>query len=55
MNCPFDCEYCYLKGMYQTPYTVVFVNFEDYAEEVRDRLRSGTVICAFLTILTFWR
>ena len=41
MNCPFDCEYCYLKGMYQTPYTVVFVNFEDYAEEVRDRLRSG--------------
>ena len=26
MNCPFDCEYCFLKGMYSTANMVCFVN-----------------------------
>ena len=30
MNCPFDCEYCFLKGMYGTANVVCFVNIEDY-------------------------
>jgi len=30
MNCPFDCEYCFLKGMYNTANVVCFVNIEDY-------------------------
>ena len=34
MNCPFDCEYCFLKGMYNTANVVCFVNFEDYADAV---------------------
>lgn len=34
MNCIFDCEYCYLKGMYPTSNIVVFVNIEDIFEEV---------------------
>lgn len=34
MNCPFDCEYCFLKGMYSTSNVVCFVNFEDYAKAV---------------------
>ena len=29
MNCVFDCEYCYLKGMYPSANLVVFVNLED--------------------------
>ncbi len=29
MNCIFDCEYCYLKGMYPTSNILVFVNLED--------------------------
>lgn len=29
MNCPFDCKYCYLKGMYPSSYIVVFVNIDD--------------------------
>jgi len=32
MNCPFNCEYCFLKGMYSTANIVCFVNFEDYAK-----------------------
>ena len=39
MNCVFDCEYCYLKGMYPSGNLVVFVNLEDYFEEL-DRLLS---------------
>ncbi len=36
-NCIYDCEYCYLQGMYPTGNIVVFVNGEDYFAET-DRL-----------------
>lgn len=35
MNCIYDCEYCYLKGMYPSGNVVVFVNLEDIFDEVR--------------------
>lgn len=38
MNCPFHCEYCYLKGMYASAYIVAFVNTEDYFKAVRTAL-----------------
>lgn len=38
MNCIFDCEYCYLKGMYPSGNLVVFVNLEDIFEEVEKLL-----------------
>lgn len=37
MNCPFNCEYCYLKGMYPSGNIVIFVNLEEIMAEV-DRL-----------------
>lgn len=47
MNCPFNCAYCYLKGMYPSSYTVVFVNLDDYASEVREHLAEGPMyVCA---------
>ena len=30
LNCPYDCHYCYLQGMYPGANIVVFVNLEDY-------------------------
>ena len=39
MNCPFDCKYCYLKGMYPSSCIVVFVNLEDIFDET-ERLLS---------------
>lgn len=30
MNCLYDCDYCYLQGMYFSANIVVFVNIEDY-------------------------
>lgn len=35
MNCIYDCEYCFLKGMYPSGNIVVFMNLEDFFEEVR--------------------
>ena len=29
MNCIYDCEYCYLKGMYQCSHLVYFINTLD--------------------------
>lgn len=30
LNCVFDCEYCYLQGMYGSANLVAFVNIEDF-------------------------
>ena len=47
MNCPFDCDYCYLKGMYPSSNMVVFVNLEDYKKDVEERLKEGPMyVCA---------
>ena len=47
MNCPFDCDYCYLKGMYPSSNMVVFVNLEDYKKDVEEKLKEGPMyVCA---------
>ena len=38
MNCVFDCEYCYLQGMYPSGNMVIFVNIEDYFDKVKELL-----------------
>ena len=43
MNCVFDCEYCYLKGMYPSGNLVLFLNLEDIFREVRALLRQHPV------------
>lgn len=40
LNCIYDCEYCYLQGLYSSGYIVVFVNIEDFFKEV-DKLACG--------------
>ena len=30
LNCPYDCHYCYLQGLYNGANIVAFVNLEDY-------------------------
>lgn len=34
MNCLYNCEYCYLKGMYSSSNIVIFVNIEDIFQEL---------------------
>ncbi|MQN02018.1 MAG: radical SAM protein [Lachnospiraceae bacterium] len=37
-NCLYDCEYCFLKGMYDCGYLVIFVNIEDVFEAAEQKL-----------------
>ncbi|SHI46760.1 spore photoproduct lyase [Clostridium cavendishii DSM 21758] len=39
MNCIYDCEYCYLQGMYTSSNIVIFVNIEEIFEEVKKLLK----------------
>lgn len=43
MNCLFDCEYCYLKGMYPSGNLVIFLNLEDIFAEVERLLEKHPV------------
>ena len=36
MNCIYDCRYCFLQGMYRSANYVVFVNYESFADEIRE-------------------
>lgn len=35
-NCPFDCEYCYLQGNYNSGYLVWFQNYERFFQEISE-------------------
>lgn len=39
MNCIYGCEYCYLSGMYPSGNIVMFLNLEDYFDEVKRLLK----------------
>lgn len=43
MNCLYDCEYCYLKGMYPADIPVIFINLDDIFAEVEKLLESFPV------------
>ena len=43
MNCLYDCEYCYLKGMYPSGNLVIFINIEDIFKEVEELLEQFPV------------
>jgi len=46
LNCIFDCEYCYLQGMYPSANIVAFVNVEDFQNAMREALLKGQVYLA---------
>ena len=38
LNCLYNCEYCYLQGMFPSAHMVVFVNNEDYIRTTKEKL-----------------
>lgn len=38
LNCLYDCRYCFLQGMFQSAHYVLFVNYEDFIEEMQSIL-----------------
>ncbi len=47
LNCIYDCRYCFLQGMYRSAHCVLFVNFEDFADSVRQSLTAGSGMQVF--------
>ena len=39
LNCPYDCRYCFLQGMFRSAAFVLFVNYEDFQLAIDARLR----------------
>jgi spore photoproduct lyase len=39
LNCVFDCDYCYLQGMFNTPHLVMFLNNEDFIDATMQLLK----------------
>lgn len=44
MGCLYDCDYCYLQGLYPSANTVLFVNLEDAFEQLRPYLHRDTLV-----------
>ena len=48
LNCIYDCKYCFLQGMYNSANIVLFVNFNDFANEIRSiSLKTSKPLCFF--------
>lgn len=46
LNCIYDCEYCYLQGVYSSGNIVIFVNLEDMFKEIEEILKEKSMyIC----------
>ncbi len=35
LNCPLNCSYCYLQGLYKTGHCVLFINYKDFIAELK--------------------
>ena len=38
LNCPYDCRYCFLQGMYRSAHYVLFVNYENFVSALKAKL-----------------
>ena len=38
LNCLYDCRYCFLQGMFQSAHYVLFINYEDFLDEIQSTL-----------------
>lgn len=46
LNCIYDCDYCYLQGMFPSANVVMFVNNDDYIQHTIQELKNGPVYLA---------
>lgn len=48
LNCIYDCRYCFLQGMYQSANYVLFVNYEDFIDQIEATIKSNSgEVCYF--------
>jgi len=39
LNCLYDCRYCFLQGMFPSAHYVLFVNYEDFWEDILTQVK----------------
>jgi spore photoproduct lyase len=50
LNCLYDCRYCFLQGMYRSAHYVLYVNYEDFGDDIDRILEAGnTADCWFFS------
>ncbi len=42
LNCIYDCRYCFLQGMYRSANYVVFVNYTDFFEDIKNQTQRSS-------------
>lgn len=42
LNCLYDCRYCFLQGMYRSANYLLFVNYEEFVDEIRQTAAQHT-------------
>ncbi len=47
LNCPFDCRYCFLQGMYRSAHYVFFINLEDFMEKMEEEIEKKEPVYFF--------
>lgn len=47
LNCPYDCRYCFLQGMYRSAHHLLFVNYEDFQTEIDQLIQVHENPCFF--------
>lgn len=48
LNCIYDCNYCFLQGMFNSAHYVIFVNYDDFLLNIKNKLnKSSDDICFF--------
>lgn len=45
LNCVYNCEYCYLQGMFNSGNIVIFVNEEDFFSSTEQKLNDEIFLC----------
>jgi len=41
LNCIYDCRYCFLQGMYRSANYLLFVNYEDFVDDIVDDAKNN--------------
>lgn len=41
LNCIYDCRYCFLQGMYRSANYLLFINYENFADDLRNHVKSN--------------
>ncbi len=49
LNCPYDCKYCYLQGMFNSANYLVFVNYEDFYSSIKDKINETNETTCFFS------